>query len=75
VQREADKESEVISCIRSCGRSSGAGGSRGMCHTCYEAARVVVKRGETTWAELEAAGLALPVKPKRWGKFTFAKGK
>ena len=34
--------------------------ARGLCGHCYAQARVAVSRGETTWAKLEAAGLARP---------------
>ena len=41
-----------------------AGTSHGLCHSHAEAYRKRVRLGETTWAALEAAGLALPAKPK-----------
>lgn len=34
--------------------------SRGLCDTCRTQARRAIKRGETTWEELEELGLALP---------------
>ena len=33
---------------------------RGLCARCYQAARLVVKFGETEWVDLELLGLALP---------------
>lgn len=36
---------------------------RGLCGTCYSYLRKEVKRGKTTWKELELKGAALP--PKR----------
>jgi hypothetical protein len=33
---------------------------RGVCRTCYLYYRLAVARGETTWADLERAGLTLP---------------
>lgn len=35
--------------------------SRGLCHSCYSAANTLVRRGKTTWAELEARGKANPM--------------
>jgi hypothetical protein len=34
--------------------------ARGQCDPCYQQSRAAVLAGETTWADLEAAGLALP---------------
>jgi hypothetical protein len=36
---------------------------RGLCPTCYDRSGRAVRSGETTWARLEAAGLALPAEP------------
>lgn len=38
---------------------------RGMCRSCYNAARRDVRSGLTTWARLEAAGLALPAQTRQ----------
>jgi hypothetical protein len=35
---------------------------RGLCRRCYEQALFDVMQGKTTWAELEAASLAVPPK-------------
>ena len=35
---------------------------RGLCHKCYTELWRQVRRGETTWDEIEAAGLGLPQK-------------
>ena len=35
--------------------------SRGLCRSCYAAAAACVRRGQTTWKDLEAAGKILPV--------------
>jgi hypothetical protein len=37
---------------------------RGLCNRCYTHCHKRVKSGETTWAELEAAGRALPALPQ-----------
>lgn len=34
--------------------------TRGVCVKCYDHYRNLVRDGETTWADLEAAGLVLP---------------
>lgn len=36
--------------------------TRGLCSTCYTIARNAVRRGETTWAKLEAEGKVSPRK-------------
>jgi hypothetical protein len=36
---------------------------RGLCNRCYTRAGHAVRSGETTWAALVAAGLALPARP------------
>lgn len=36
---------------------------RGLCDTCYQEARRMIRLDKTTWAELESLGLAVP--PKR----------
>jgi hypothetical protein len=43
---------------------------RGLCPACYTRHRAAVRAGKTTWAALEAAGLALPAQPvgKAWRK-------
>jgi hypothetical protein len=37
---------------------------RGLCLCCYKRSLGRVRRGETTWPDLERAGLALPGKPR-----------
>jgi hypothetical protein len=37
---------------------------RGLCFRCYGRWRSEIKRGETSWAALEAAGLALPAQER-----------
>lgn len=37
---------------------------RGNCQRCYKAHRLMVVAGETTWAELERAGVVLAPQPK-----------
>jgi hypothetical protein len=37
--------------------------SRGLCQRCYSQAYQRVRSGKTTWSELEASGLALPLSP------------
>lgn len=43
---------------------------RGLCTACYQAAYRAIASGKSSWAELEAAGLALPLGAmKRKSKF------
>jgi len=53
---------EVLCIVPSCGRPlhTPIRGARGLCYKCYAAANFQIKRGKTTWAELERLGLALP---------------
>jgi hypothetical protein len=46
---------------RNCGQILAV--ARGQCETCYQQSRAAVRAGAATWAELEAAGLALPKRP------------
>lgn len=39
-------------------------GIRGLCQKCYHVSRRDVRLGQTTWAELEAAGTARAALPK-----------
>ena len=50
--------------------------TRGCCERCYGRHRRAVARGKKTWAELEAAGLTLPVQPpgKGWRKWSLGAG-
>jgi hypothetical protein len=41
--------------------------ARGLCATCYNRLGKAVRSGKTTWATLEAAGLALPAAPTGQG--------
>jgi hypothetical protein len=41
-----------------------AAATRGCCNRCYERHRSAVRAGKTTWAALEAEGLALPAVPR-----------
>jgi hypothetical protein len=54
-----------------CRRSCNGNGGRGQCKTCYQRSVRRIKAGETTWQELEDAGLANPpqLKPRNpdWG--------
>lgn len=34
--------------------------ARGLCRGCYHAARILIMKGRTTWAELEKTGKCLP---------------
>lgn len=36
--------------------------SRGLCKTCEQSARALIKKGQTSWQKLEASGRALPIK-------------
>jgi hypothetical protein len=40
---------------------------RGLCIRCYGRCRHAIHRGETTWAELERKGQALPAQPQGFG--------
>jgi hypothetical protein len=44
---------------------------RGLCKRCYTRESLRVRRRETTWAELEGEGLALPAVPRGdgWRRF------
>jgi hypothetical protein len=41
------------------------GVARGLCWSCYAAARREIERGETSWSEIEAAGLSNPPNESR----------
>jgi hypothetical protein len=45
---------------------------RGLCFRCYGRRLCEIKRGETSWAELEAAGLALPAQERgaAWRRYS-----
>jgi hypothetical protein len=56
-----------LACLNGCGRSNAHGG-RGCCPACYVVFRKRVKRGDVTWAALEAAGkVRAPRSNKHWG--------
>lgn len=38
--------------------------NRGNCDRCYQQHQKAIRRGETTWAQLEAQGLAKPKQPQ-----------
>jgi hypothetical protein len=42
------------------------GNHRGLCAACYRSASERIRRGQTTWAALVAAGQAHPAKPSPW---------
>ena len=51
---------ETGRCLRpDCGRAARI---RGLCHSCYNCALKLVKRGLVTWTALEDSGKALPAK-------------
>jgi hypothetical protein len=39
--------------------------ARGLCNSCYQAAKYRVQTGRTTWEKLEESGRALPLAGKR----------
>ncbi len=43
--------------------------TRGLCPRCYQSAIVLVNSGETSWAKLEALGLAVPRREYRQSPF------
>lgn len=47
--------------------------ARGLCNACYVEAKRRVESGETTWEELEKAGLARPTSGNRSSKTAIAK--
>ncbi len=58
---------ELQPCVAGCGR---AARTRGLCALCYQRAGRAVRRGETTWPQLEAEGRARPPAPpgEAWRK-------
>ena len=55
----AKAESKPICLVPGCGREAKI---RGLCARCGTAARAQIKKGKTTWADLERLGLAAPAK-------------
>ena len=55
------KRTEGTCVVPKCKRVLGAIGVRGMCSSCYKAARIAVNSHSTTWKELEELGLAKPI--------------
>jgi hypothetical protein len=51
-----NEKAKPLCCVPKCSRVSI---SRGMCQSCYVQARRSIKIGMTTWAALEAEGLAI----------------
>ena len=51
-------------CLREGCKRDTYGGSRGLCTSHYAVLQSLVKRGRTTWEQLEADGRALPKKTK-----------
>ena len=62
---EAAPQAEVKIClVPGCGREAKI---RGLCGRCCTAARAQIKKGKTTWADLEKLGLAAPPKKSAFG--------
>ena len=62
---EAAPKAEVKVClVPGCGREAKV---RGLCGRCSTAARAQIKKGKTTWADLERLGLAAPPKKSAFG--------
>ena len=58
-------KAEVKVClVPGCGREAKI---RGLCGRCCTAARAQIKKGKTTWADLERLGLAAPPKKTAFG--------
>ena len=57
-------ESKPICVVPGCGREAKI---RGLCGRCCTAARAQIKKGKTTWADLERLGLATPPKKSAFG--------
>lgn len=57
---------ERVGCMRCLVAALGCGSIRGMCCRCYNRAVHRIKKGLTTWSELEAAGKCLPRKKRSW---------
>lgn len=55
-----------LACLSGCGRARKI---RGRCLRCYKRAQLLVRRGLTTWAVLEAAGQAAPAVGSPWHRF------
>ena len=57
-------EAKHICLVPGCGREAKI---RGLCGRCCTAARAQIKKGKTTWADLERLGLAAPAKKAAFG--------
>ncbi len=54
-----------IACLSGCDRIAV---NRGLCPACYNRLKAQVRASKTTWAELEAAGKALPARRRGSGQ-------
>jgi hypothetical protein len=55
-----NKNQEKEKCLNpSCLMKSG---TRGLCSSCYQSARLLIASGKTTWEKLEASGRTKPTK-------------
>ena len=63
VTENAKGEAKVC-LVPGCGREAKI---RGLCGRCCTAARAQIKKGKTTWADLERLGLATPPKKSAFG--------
>lgn len=61
-KREASLEAACLTpgCKFKFGGSQEKKGGRGLCHYCHNVASNLIKKGATTWEELEQLGLAQP---------------
>jgi len=59
---QADAKAACL--VPGCGREAKI---RGLCGRCSTAARAQIKKGKTTWADLEGLGLATPPKKSAFG--------
>lgn len=56
---------KAVCVVPGCGREAKI---RGLCGRCNTAARAQIKKGKTTWADLEQLGLAIPPKKAAFGQ-------
>jgi hypothetical protein len=61
---ESAKAEVKVCVVPGCGREAKI---RGLCGRCCTAARAQIKKGKTTWADLERLGLAVAPKHKAFG--------
>jgi hypothetical protein len=61
-------------CLQCPDGATGLALCRGLCTCCYKRCQGRARRSETTWPDLERAGLALPAKPHGSGWRVWPRG-